>query len=73
MYHDDHEPAHIHVSYSDYRAVVGIDPIRIIRGNLSRRAQSLVFEWAAIHQTELVENWQRARAHAPLLRVAPLD
>jgi hypothetical protein len=73
MYHDDHEPAHFHVSYSGYRAVVGIDPIRILRGDLPRRAQSLVFEWAAIHQAELAENWQRARAHTPLLRIPPLD
>jgi hypothetical protein len=73
MYFNDHEPPHVHVSYSGYRAIVGIAPIRVLGGELPRRAESLVIEWAAIHQQELADNWQRARAHGRLERIAPLD
>jgi len=32
-----------------------------------------VLEWAALHRTELLANWQRARAGKPLVRIAPLE
>ena len=73
MYYDEHEPPHFHVVYGGHKAVVGINPIQVRQGNLPRRAQSLVYEWAAMHQQELLEDWQRARAHLPLHRIAPLD
>jgi hypothetical protein len=73
MFYNDHEPPHFHAIYSEYRALVGIDPIHVLQGELPRRAQSLVFEWAALHQRELIDNWQRARRHAPLQRIKPLD
>ena len=38
-----------------------------------RRAQSLVFEWAARYQNELRANWELARAGQPLQRIPPLD
>lgn len=73
MFYNDHEPPHFHAIYGEYRAVVGIDPIQMLQGELPRRAQSLVFEWAALHQRELIDNWERARRHAPLRRIEPLD
>lgn len=73
MFYNDHEPAHFHAIYGEHRAVVGIDPIRVLQGDLPRRAQSLVFEWAALHQHELLDNWERARRHVPLRRVEPLE
>jgi len=73
MFYNDHEPHHFHAIYGEYRALVGIDPIAVLHGELPRRATSLILEWAALHQSELEDNWQRARAHAPLQRIPPLD
>jgi hypothetical protein len=73
MFYADHEPPHIHIMYSEHRAVVGIDPVELLRGSLPRRAQSMVFEWVAMHQRELGENWRRARQHDALQKIAPLD
>ncbi|MEE9616171.1 MAG: DUF4160 domain-containing protein [Anaerolineae bacterium] len=53
LYYKDHAPLHFHAIYAQYDAAVGIDPIEILKGNLPRRAQSLVFEWAAKYQDEL--------------------
>jgi len=44
-----------------------------LRGRLPPRVLGLTLEWAARHQTELFENWARARRHARLLRIAPLE
>ena len=72
MYFDDHEPPHFHAVYADAEAVVGIHPIRVLKGALPRRALSLVVEWAALHQPELLANWERLRANRPGRGVEPL-
>ncbi|MBI3965993.1 MAG: DUF4160 domain-containing protein [Chloroflexi bacterium] len=72
MFYNDHDPPHLHAVYGDNRALVGIDPIRILQGRLPPRAWALVQEWASLHQEELLQNWSRARARAPLRRIAPL-
>jgi hypothetical protein len=73
MFYDDHGPPHFHAYYGEHMALIGIGPVRVVRGWLPRRAQSLIFEWAAIHQEELVRNWERARAKELLVKIEPLD
>jgi hypothetical protein len=73
MYHRDHAPPHFHATYGEFEAVVGIDPIRILDGRLPHRARGFVMEWAALHQSELRENWQKAQQRTPPARIAPLD
>jgi hypothetical protein len=73
MYFKDHPPPHFHAIYAEYEAEVGINPIQILDGSLPKRVQSLVFEWAAIHQAELQKNWEWARARNPLERIPPLE
>ncbi len=73
MYFSEHGIAHFHAIYGQYEAVIGINPITILDGKLPRRVQSLVFEWAAIYQSELQENWELARAGEPILGIPPLE
>lgn len=73
MFYDDHAPPHFHAYYGEHRAVISIQPVVVLRGWLPGRAQSLVFEWAAIHQVDLARNWQRARAKEPLASIEPLE
>ena len=39
MYFDDHDPPHFHAIYGDDEAQIGIDPIKLLRGELPARAQ----------------------------------
>jgi hypothetical protein len=73
MFYNDHEPPHFRARYGEFRANIAIDPPRIIAGSLPRRAAGLVIEWTTLHRDELLENWQRARQHRPLLAIAPLE
>lgn len=73
MYYADHEPAHFHVRHAEQRAVVAIDDLRVLAGQLSPRALGLVVEWAAVHRRELRENWALAAAQMPLKPIAPLE
>ena len=72
MYFDDHEPPHFHAVYSGMETEAGIDPIEIREGDMPHRAISMVLEWAALHQRELMDNWRRLRTSRPAQKVAPL-
>src|SRR6266700_3349894 len=73
MYFKDHSPAHFHAEYGEYEALVEIETLSILRGELPRRAMALVLEWAALHRQELRADWERARGGTPLESIAPLD
>jgi hypothetical protein len=73
MFYNDDAPPHFHVRYGEQKAVIGIDPIALLEGNLSRRAKALVIDWAKEHQAELMADWELARQQAPLNRIEPLE
>jgi hypothetical protein len=53
--------------------LISIETLVVIEGALSRRALELVLDWAELHRGALSENWNRARAHQPLLDIPPLE
>jgi hypothetical protein len=73
MFYNDHVPPHFHIKYAEFRAQMSIETLDILEGKLPRRALALVLEWAALHRTELQENWQRARDGLPPLPIEPLE
>ena len=52
---------------------IAIETLEIIDGSLPRRALSLVLDWAAIHQRELLEAFNRAAALEAPGKTAPLE
>jgi hypothetical protein len=73
MFYDDHAPPHFHVRYGRYRAIIAIETLALIAGDMPPRARGLVVEWATMHQDELREAWRLAVLHAPLQPIAPLE
>ena len=73
MYYGDHAPAHFHAFYQGHEALIAIETLELITGELPRRAQELVFDWAELHRQELVGNWQKAQDHLPLDNIEPLE
>lgn len=73
MHHSDHPPPHFHVRYGDQKALIAIQSLSLLRGSLSPRVFGMVMEWAAIHQSELMANWDLAREQAPLRKITPLE
>lgn len=72
MYWTDHPPPHFHAIYGEHDAQVVIATGEVIGGELPRRAQRLVTEWARLHRDELEDNWRKARDDLPLDRIDPL-
>ena len=73
MYHDDHNPPHIHVEYQGHEALMSIKEGEVLVGKLPNKARKIVQEWMQIHQQELLDDWQRAVALEPLLRIPGAD
>lgn len=65
MFYRDHNPPHFH-------ALIDIQKNELLSGHLPPRVLGLVVEWTALHQADLLENWERAKKREPLLDIAPL-
>lgn len=73
MYFDDHNPPHFHAKYGEQRAIVGIQDLRLLEGNLSRRAMNMVLEWANEHRLELMNNWNMMQSTGEYTKIPPLE
>lgn len=72
MYFDDHGFPHFHARDASGHAKIRIDEVEVIDSAMQTRQLRLVLAWAELHQEELLENWQRARAGETLLDIEPL-
>jgi hypothetical protein len=73
MYWNDHSPPHFHVTHGSQRAAIRIDTLEIISGTLTRRARGLTLEWASLHRSELLENWDLCKKSLLPKRIPPLE
>ncbi|MCW5316153.1 DUF4160 domain-containing protein [Nostoc sp. KVJ3] len=73
MYYNDHPPPHFHVRYNNQKAIVSIQTVEILEGELTPRLLKLVTEWATLHQAELIEDWELAKDNQTLQKISPLE
>ena len=72
MFYREHNPPHFHAYYGDYEALIDIQKNELLSGNLPPRVLGLVVEWTALHQQELMANWERSKKQEPLQAIEPL-
>jgi Domain of unknown function (DUF4160) len=72
MFYSNHNPPHFHARYGTYKVAIRIQDFRMLEGHLPPRALGLVIEWAAMHQEELIRNWELARRNQPPGKIEPL-
>lgn len=65
----EHPPRHIHIKYSEHKAVMELEGFSIIDGYIPNRCYQLVREWSRLHQNELVEMWDTQEFHS----IEPLE
>jgi hypothetical protein len=68
VFFGDHPPPHFHAIYGEYNAMVDVESLEIMEGDLPSRAQKLVLEWAILYQQDLLQMWntQEFRKLPPL-------
>ena len=72
MFWNEHAPPHFHALYAEHEALIDLRDLRVMRGELPRRAMALVLEWAADHRDELMEDWNLCAQMQPLKPIEPL-
>jgi hypothetical protein len=72
FYRPDHPPPHFHAHYGDDGAQIELGTLRVLHGQLPRRALRLVRTWARLHESELWNNWERATCQQELEQIEPL-
>jgi Domain of unknown function (DUF4160) len=73
FFYNDHDPAHFHAAYGEFKGRIAIETLEVLSGNLPRRAVLLASDWAKIHRAELLKDWELARNEKPLMKIEPLD
>ena len=58
--------------YGEFTVIIDIQKLELWNGYLPPRVLGLVIEWAAIHQNELMDNWEKAVKQEALVSIKPL-
>ena len=72
-FYNDHAPPHFHAEYGEYELIISISPIVIMQGKAPNRVKSMILEWSALHQAELLNNWHRCRQAQSIEKIEPLE
>ena len=72
FYFEDHNPPHFHAKYNEFEALIDIETLGIVRGNLPSKAHSLVVEWGSKHKAALLIDWELAKANKQPEKIEPL-
>ena len=72
IYWDDHYPAHFHAEYNGENVVVDIEKLEVEEGGIPSKQLKMLLGWAAIHQDELLENWNLAKSGTEPFLIDPL-
>lgn len=59
----EHEPSHLHALYGEHVGIFDLQSLKMIEGDLPKKAQELVIEWMQHHQTALLEMWETQNLH----------
>ena len=73
MYFNDHAPPHFHVVHANRESSFRLGDLSILEGDLPSRAIRLVRQWARLHASDLLTNWEKARAGLPLDTIPGLE
>lgn len=69
FFSNEHNPPHFHAIYGEYNGSFSILDLRMIEGDLPRKAQNLIIEWANEHKEEIINIWNTKT----LKKLPPLD
>ena len=67
-----HHRPHFHAYHQESVAVVAVDTVEVIAGELPRRQLRLVEAWAELHQAELLQDWKALQSGALPSKIEPL-
>jgi hypothetical protein len=68
----EHNPAHVHAYYQDFKATIRIQDGEILEGQLPSRQLRLAQAWIEIHRDELIADWALCQNGEKPFQIEPL-
>jgi len=65
----EHNPPHFHAVYGEHNGIFETETLKMLEGDLPRKAQNLITEWASNYQKELMKMWNEKQ----LQKLPPLE
>lgn len=65
----EHNPPHFHAVYGEHNGIFEIETLKMLEGDLPKKAQLLIVEWAGNYKAELMEMWDKKQ----LQKLPPLE
>lgn len=69
MFFSEHNPPHFHAIYGEYNGTFELSPLKMSEGDLPKKAQKLVMEWAEKYKDELLKMWNEQN----ITKLPPLE
>ncbi len=69
----EHPPPHFHVYYAEHKTIVDIRTCEISEGTLPKKQSKLVLAWAALHEDELMADWELVMNGEEPFKIQPLQ
>ena len=69
---NEHNPPHFHATYAGEQVAVLINELEVLSGSIPHKQLKMLLGWAALHQDELLENWNLAAQQEDLFAIEPL-
>lgn len=66
VYGNDHLPPHFHVVSPDVEALIAIETMAIIKGELPRALRAAVMDWAHANRAAIAAEWNRINPRFPI-------
>jgi hypothetical protein len=66
VYPNDHLPPHFHVISPDAEALIEIESMVVLRGDLPRTGGKKVMQWAQAHRRTIIAEWNRINPRFPV-------
>jgi hypothetical protein len=68
---DEHNSPYLYARYNEYEAVLELDGT-VLEGSLPVKQMKMVEAWIAIHEDELLANWQLLSEGEAAFKIEPL-
>ncbi len=69
---EDHSPPHFHAIYAGQECSILINEIELMNGEMPNKQLKMILGWTALHQEELIENWNLASKGESTFSIDPL-
>jgi Domain of unknown function (DUF4160) len=63
VYDFDHNPPHFHAVFAEYEALISINSLTILKGEMPKSQLKKVMKWAKLNQSMLLEEFELLNPH----------